>query len=134
VRDLLARRAAELAAPRLGVPATTVPGSPAAAVDAAARRSLVTAGLSYRRLRLTLREVSVRSASHTTADVLVSADTSGYDVVDEAGRVRSRVPPRAGPPALLHLVRTAQGWRVASVTAAEDLRPRVPRRAGSGAR
>jgi hypothetical protein len=117
VRDLLARRAAELGASRSYIAATTVPGSPAAAVDAAARRSLVTAGLSYRRLRLTLREVSVRSVSRTAADVLVVADTSGYDVVDEEGRVRSRVPPRAGAPSLLHLARTARGWRVAWVRA-----------------
>jgi hypothetical protein len=134
VRDLLVRRAAELAGPRSGIAETTVPGSPAAAVDAAARRSLVTARLSYRRLRLTLREVSVRSASNTAADVFVIADTSGYDVVDEAGRVRSRVPPRAGAPALLHLARTARGWRVASVTAADAHRPGGPRRAGSAVR
>ena len=117
VRELLVRRAAELGATGAEHPTTTVPGSPAAAVDAAEWRSLAAAGLSYRRLRLSAREVSVRSASRTRAVVQVTADTSGYDVVDQAGRVRSRVPPRPAERVLLHLVLTDQGWRVAAVTA-----------------
>jgi hypothetical protein len=59
----------------------------------------------------------VRSASRTGAIVRVTADTSAYDVVDRAGRVRSRVPPDPGARVLLHLVLTDQGWRVAAVTA-----------------
>jgi hypothetical protein len=118
VRQLVDRRAREVT----GIPgaegaATTLPGSPAAVADAAARHSLLTAGLSYRRLRLSAQDVSVVAASPDRAVVRVTTEASGYDVVDERGLVRSRVPPSRGSPTLLHLVRTGQGWRVATVTA-----------------
>jgi hypothetical protein len=121
VRELLARRAAELGAapgPRnVDSPTTTLPGSPADVADAAARRSLRTAGLSYRRLRLSARDLSVRAATGDRAQVALTLSTSGYDVVDSAGRVRWRVPPARASAQVLHLVRAPRGWRVESVTA-----------------
>jgi len=118
VQELSARRAAWLGSVRVGAaPSATVAGSTAAAADAAAQRTLRAAGLSYRHLALSVREVSVLEASPGSAVVRATTDVSGYEVVDAAGRVRYRVQPRRGTPAVLHLVRTARGWRVRAVTA-----------------
>jgi serine/threonine protein kinase len=118
VQELTARRAAALGSPRSqGLGSTTLPGSAAAVADTAARRSLLATGLSYRRLVLSVRDVSVVVAGADEAVVRATTDASGYDVVDASGRLRYRVPPRRGSPALLHLVRTARGWRVRAVTA-----------------
>ncbi len=91
------------------------PGSPADRADRAAVRALAAAGVRYRGLRLTPRSVIVRSVQPGRAVLDVVVDTSGYAVVDRSGRVQRRVKAAPGGRSRVELVRTAQGWLVASV-------------------
>lgn len=92
-------------------------GSPAAAADRAAVGALRARGVLYRGLRLVPSSVRLVRSRPGEAVVDVVADTSAYDVVDQAGAVLMSVPAHRGARSRLVLVTTPAGWRVRSVGA-----------------
>ncbi len=93
--------------------------SPSWQADAAIIGDLTTARQRYSGLRMTVVEADVVSSSASQAVLRARVAVSPYDVVDERGRVVSR-PADEGQPLDFHLVHTAAGWRIESIS---DPRP-----------
>jgi hypothetical protein len=95
---------------------SVAPGSPAERADRSDLAELVELGLAYRGVRLDVAAARVVSAASDRVVVDVQVTTSGYDVVDARGTVRSVVPTSGPRAARLQLVPAAfgAGWVLAA--------------------
>jgi hypothetical protein len=113
VLQLTQERAAAFAQhPERGPSAFDRPGGPAWTDDAASLARLAAQGMRYRGLTLSVRRVLPIAATPERASVLVTFDSSAYDVVTVGGAVRAHRPAEAGRTVRLDLTHGPDGWRV----------------------
>ena len=93
-------------------------GSEAFAADTARLRALVAEERSATGLRHDVRSVEVQEATPTSVRLLVVDTLAAHEVRAADGSVVQGVPARGERPYLVELVRTDQGWRLASITPA----------------
>lgn len=96
-----------------------VPGSPPDLADRSSLAGLVAHGLHAVGLRLEIQRVTVLSASDAAVRLQVVDRLPGYTIVDASESVVAREQGRGEATWTVELASTAQGWRIAAITAAQ---------------
>jgi hypothetical protein len=113
VLELTRQRAAAFADhPESGPGGFDAPGSPAWTDDATSLSRLAADGVRYRGLSMSVRRVQQLAATPAGTSVLVTFDSSAYDLVTVTGAVRAHRPAMGGRTIHLDLVHGPGGWRV----------------------
>ena len=99
-----------------GLAAVYVPASDGMRSDAALVEQLAVAGRTAHGVRHTVRSVDVLAATDRGARLEVVDVLAPYEVRDGTGEVVSRAPARGEATYVVELTRTAEGWRLLSVT------------------
>jgi serine/threonine protein kinase len=92
------------------------PGATAYSADLSTVTSLASRGLRARGFAATVDDVTMESATATTARLKVVDQLSGYDLVDNAGKIVGRGDARPARSFTMLLTNAAGSWRVAAIT------------------